>query len=496
MKDLNYYKQKIQEKRKQTSFRDFLMEILSFVPVVFYKYNNLISKFPPWERVQVISIDAFNSSRDRLIEKSNNYNLDESFLKNFQNLFQNIQLPALFHYWITSNCDFSEVAFASQNCYLSNIIIKDCENIFYSFMTRMNCHNIYNSFYTENNSTNIYNCRGTINSYKIFYSSFIKDSTNIYFSSNLTWCQECLFCDDLQNVKYYIRNKALKKEEYVEEKRKILSEKSNFEWWYEKQNKTGKSYNNTNVSWNYILESENVENGYYTTNTKNSRNILFAGSPAWCENFYDAWPAGGNWWTDFYAVAGAWDWSQNLYCCAQIWSSSNMFYCYYMEGCSYCLGCIGLTNKSYCILNKQYSKADWEIVSSQIFESMEQDWTLWEFFPWEINPYYLNDTVAGILWDFSKQEAQKKGYMWRDEEIKVDIPEWVEIIKVSELDDFEWFNTSWEWKINPEILEKVIVDKSGNYYKIVQMEYDFLIKHWLPLPRLHWLDRMKLNFWV
>jgi hypothetical protein len=26
------------------------------------------------------------------------------------------------------------------------------------------------------------------------------------------------------------------------------------------------------------------------------------------------------------------------------------------------------------------------------------------------------------------------------------------------------------------------------------MEYDFLVKHWLPLPRKHWLDRLKWNF--
>ncbi len=48
--------------------------------------------------------------------------------------------------------------------------------------------------------------------------------------------------------------------------------------------------------------------------------------------------------------------------------------------------------------------------------------------------------------------------------------------------------------IDPEILKKVIQDKEGNYYKIVKMEYDFLMKHRLPLPKLHWLDRIKLGF--
>jgi hypothetical protein len=43
-------------------------------------------------------------------------------------------------------------------------------------------------------------------------------------------------------------------------------------------------------------------------------------------------------------------------------------------------------------------------------------------------------------------------------------------------------------------MKKVIVDEKGNYYRIVKMEYDFLMKHALPLPTLHWLDRMKMGF--
>jgi hypothetical protein len=31
-------------------------------------------------------------------------------------------------------------------------------------------------------------------------------------------------------------------------------------------------------------------------------------------------------------------------------------------------------------------------------------------------------------------------------------------------------------------------------YRIIPMEYQFLKKHGLPLPRQHWLDRLKQNF--
>ena len=94
---------------------------------------------------------------------------------------------------------------------------------------------------------------------------------------------------------------------------------------------------------------------------------------------------------------------------------------------------------------------------------------------------------------FTKGEGEAAGYLWRDEPIKVDIPEWLEIVNSSELDRFQGFREE-KWHIDPSILEKGIVDERWNYYRIVKMEYDFLMKHGLPLPTTHWLDRIKMGF--
>lgn len=51
-----------------------------------------------------------------------------------------------------------------------------------------------------------------------------------------------------------------------------------------------------------------------------------------------------------------------------------------------------------------------------------------------------------------------------------------------------------ERHIDSEILKYVIQDEQGNYYRIIPMEYKFLMKYGLPLPRKHWLERMKENF--
>jgi hypothetical protein len=73
------------------------------------------------------------------------------------------------------------------------------------------------------------------------------------------------------------------------------------------------------------------------------------------------------------------------------------------------------------------------------------------------------------------------------------VPEWAEVIEVKDLKNYQRFEND-KRTINPEILKKVIKDEKWNYYRIVKMEYDFLMKYGLPLPELHRLERIKLGF--
>lgn len=147
---------------------------------------------------------------------------------------------------------------------------------------------------------------------------------------------------------------------------------------------------------------------------------------------------------------------------------------------------------------------------------MEMEWTLWEFFSWSLCPFYFNDTSA-ILIDgsFTQEEVEAKWYARRDENLKTDILPWVEVVKSIDLVEYEWRGDSLGWTsqdptatpldddglqnkkqrwINPEILKKVIQDEEWNLYRIIPMEYKFLKKYGLPLPRTHWFERLKQHF--
>lgn len=488
--DIKIWEEKIKEKRKNTDFRVFIKEIASWFPVTFYKNNSLISRYPVNDRIKkVIKNTDYAVERDSFLKYAIDFNW-EDFESKFNELIKNVEQPNTTNYWWIENSDYADVVFNTKNAYLSFQVVYDNENVLYSFCVKYNCRNIFNCVMVRNNCENIFHWVYVINSFNVFYSKNIVDSNNIWFSKNLMWCSECIFCDWLSNMKFCINNKKLPEEEYFKQKNEILKQKKNFTNWY----KNLVSIESIQ-SKSFVLNSSDIEKWimiYWVNVWKNV--ILMWSDNTWSQRIYDSLVWGSGWSTDFYWTSSCWT-AHNLYACESIWMSSNLYYCMNLHHCSFCIWCVWLKNKSYCILNKEYSKEEWYILANKIFEEMEKKWTLGNFFPWNNNPFYFNDTLAYLIDDsFTKEEVTREWYLWRDEETKVDIPTWIEIINNSWLDKFEWFWEDWKWIIEEEILDKAVKDEKWNIYKIVKMEYDFLIKYELPLPTLHWLDRIKMWF--
>ena len=490
MQDLRSREAKIQAKRKETLFRDFVQEITSRYNFNLFRYQGFISRYPEEERNKNIVNDVSVSMNN---DCTGDYTGD--FFKDFYDLYTRSPKANILHYGRNENCEFSDGSYGAKNCYLSFWAGRDVENALYSTFIIHNCTNVLNSFCVTSNCENIFFSKNILESSNIFYSVQIDHSHDIRFSSNVIGCTHCLFCDHLQNQSYCIHNTQLSPQDYQEQKQALLSDKTKFSPRYEELHLRMDNLDVQEATGKGIAYAQHIENGYYVSYARDSRNvILYEGGKTGSYNFYDGIDIGLDS-HDFYATVQAGTNAHDAYCCVFI-GASNAYYCMNVDAsCSYCLGCIGLKNKSFCILNKQYTKDERFALADKIFAQMEKDWTLWAFFPWWMNPFYFNDTAAYLIDDsFTKEEVTKEGYLRRDEEIKVDVPSWAEVIETRELHQYQWFDSHGEWVISSEILKKVIKDEKGNYYRIVPMELDFLQKHGLPLPEIHWLERIKLWF--
>ena len=484
----------IKDKRKQTSFRDYLKEIVSLRTLWFYKNNWLPSIYHDTDRIKwVISHKEFEETRDDLINQWVDYDFQKNFFDNFKSFFRSIKQPPTRLFEECDNANFSDQTVASKNCYLSYVVINSCENVLYSLSVKESSINILNSVLVRDYCENIYFSMGVIKSFKIFYSKYIQNSSDVRFSSNLVWCHECLFCNNLDNQSYYINNQKLEKDEYFKQKEKILSQKDNFMWRLYSLESKWNNISSENVLGDFNIQCQNIKNGYCNYQIKDWKNIILIWWKDSATNIYDCFlntpPQQDYYWT---FSAGYWD---NIYNSYHIKWWSNVYYSVALENSSYCIWCVWLRNKQFCIFNKQYDKEERLKLANQIFAQMNQDGILGKFFPGSISPFYFNDSAAYLIDDsFTKEEVEAQWYLRRDDQIKVDIPEGLETISTDVLPKYQWFDSEWNWRINSEILKKVIIDKKWNSYRIIKMEYDFLVKHWLPLPDIHWLDRIKLWF--
>jgi hypothetical protein len=169
-----------------------------------------------------------------------------------------------------------------------------------------------------------------------------------------------------------------------------------------------------------------------------------------------------------------------FFACMNRVATDNLLYCYMCyNNVHNCFGCIGLKNKQYCILNKQYTKAEYEKLIPQIIEHMTKLGERWEFFPIAISPCGYNETTAQEYYPITQKQAYNAGYKRMDKEYPINIPEWMQLIPANDLpSDIK--------NISDDILQKAIMcEVSWRPFRIIKQELEFYRKHNLPLPHKH-----------
>ena len=362
----------------------------------------------------------------------------------------------------------NEKCLYSRNIRESEIVIDslqiiDCHNC-YDIVASKSCYNVLHSFH-------IIECR---------------DSINIRFC---TWCEYCFGSIGLTNKKYYFFNIPFSKEEYEENIKEFQSFTKN-------EQKRLLEEHFLKFPRRYLNEFEN-EKFYgidYTRNSKEIKQSLFISE---CERLSFCFEQEKS--TDLYDCT-MW-WNNNSFCYEWLaigsWLYNSHFFYYsigvndwfYFHSCFECSNiflCAWLRNKSYCILNKQYTKEEYESLVPRIIEKMMADGEWWEFFPSTLSPFGYNETVAQEYSPLTKAEAISQEFNWSDYEAP--FPKVEKIIPASRLpeDITEIPDDILNWAIECEI--------SWKPFRIIKQELDFYRKHSLSIPKRHpdvrYMDRM------
>jgi len=284
-------------------------------------------------------------------------------------------------------------------------------------------------------------------------------------------------------------NKPVSKEEYQAKKKDILSSydkleevKRQFEE-LKKQSlvKFSHQIKCKNATGDYMYNCHDVVGGYDVEDAKNCRYIADAEGPIDSADLNNS----------YYKPELTLDsmgllQTFNVKHCVYTLYASNCEYSDSLTNCESCFGCVGLRKKKYCILNKEYSKEEYEKLKSEIVESMKKEGVYGDFLPPRLSPFGYNETLAQEYFPITEKEAAERGFNWQKETSGTYGKETVSVSAmpqtIAEVED--------------NITEEILACKDcGKNFRVTRGEFDFYKRLGLPLPRKDFecrhQDRMK-----
>lgn len=402
------------------------------------------------------------------------YSSAEPALRQYSRLHRVLPRVSIFH----KNCENSEYinhSKDSKNCYMCSVAFRS-EGLLYCHWSNDSKDCIDCDHTTK--SELCYQCINCLHCYSCTYSEYCAQCTNCSLCSDCHGCSDCMLSVNLRNKRYCIGNVHYDQQTYNQKKAELLAKP------FSEQMALMK---------NMLLQQPHPScrhvhcedcTGDFMEKCKDTRHSFDVAQLQNCAYCYDgnlgqdcvdahSFGTGSELLYDIHAVTAGYS---NI-CANLCYNCSAVYYCDLCNDCSNCFLCVGLRRKSYCILNRQYTKDEYESLVPTIIERMRQDGEWGEFFPSSMSPFAYNETVAQEYYPLTKDEVLKRGWQWRDQ--KDEIPKVDRIIPAMRLPDS--INA-----IPNDILHWAIeCSETKRPFRIVRQELDFYRTLQLPIPRQH-----------
>ena len=454
--------------------------------------KSIISMFSPEDPYIVYEQAYWRSDAWDPLSYGRDYDFQKPFFEQFRELFIDIPQPNLIQKNVV-NSDYSNYGVNLKNCYFvggSDV----SEDSAYIFSSNIRSHEVFD-LCTASDTERVYDSIGIDKSQGLRFCQDCIACSDSYLLYDCRNCTCCFGCVGLRNKNYHIFNRPYSREDYYAEienlspwkyseliKAREKFNKLKFEFprkfanIVKSENSTGDEIINSRDCI-YCFDTRNdVQNCKYTFrslhNSKDGHDAVVAWNSS--ELFYEVMSIN----------------AQRVIGSALIWGGFDIQYSYNCFDCNNIFGCVGLKNKSYCILNKQLTESEYKTALPKIIEHMkgmpyhdskDRIYTFGDFFPPEFSPFAYNESMAQYYFPKTKEVALSLGMRWREPETK----QYTITLKNSEIpDDINMVDDS--------ILNDAIEcahkgechDHCTTAFRIVSQELQFLRKIKAPLPRL------------
>ncbi|TSC80470.1 MAG: Uncharacterized protein G01um101425_124 [Candidatus Peregrinibacteria bacterium Gr01-1014_25] len=440
----------------------------------------MFSVYPTSVPFPVVPIEEWSGDGWDPLRYGRDVDLFQSFFSQFFALQREVPQPALTA-TRNENCEYCNNLSDNKNCYMvfNTSLAEDC----------MYCENAWGSRdcveCTHTRQSELcYDCTACTRCYALQSSEYCEDCQESTFLSLCRSCKHCFGCVNLRRREYCIFNEQKTRDEYEAflhgfDARSRRQRAEMDQRWRELCLRHPRPHailrQTEDVSGNFILEAKDVHDSFFIQHGENLRH---------CFNLHEGikdcrdYSLFGRRAELIYECATCGIDIQRLAFCYQCRAgSSDLLYCWHCDACEQCFGCVSLNHKKYCILNKQYTKEEYEALMPKLIEQMRQAGEWGEFFPLSRTPHPYNRSQAQRHFPLTKNQALEAGLTWHEEPVSM-----TEAIDSSALPDSL-----------PQTDDSMIVQSalSGRPFKITSQELKRYRQFNVPLPRMTYDERME-----
>ncbi len=408
--------------------------------------------------------------------------LDKPFFPQFKELLNAVPALAILNDdGIASvNCQYTNYFARGKNCYMviNSWKVEDClysvclvgaKNAVDCAVILEGGEHLYHAINVDDSSR----CRYVFNSKGLLDCAYCYDCRN---------CSDCFMSIGLRGKKYCFKNRQCTEEEYE----KILKE-YNLQTWSgaERARKEFEEFilqyprkyanilNSVNCSGDYLVNSKNAKHCYITVRVEDSKYFERGDT---IRSSYDCL-SGGEQELCYDSINP--DNSYRALFTSYCHKDNDVLYSDSCQSSEHLFGCVGLKNVKYCILNKQYSKEEYEEIISKLVEKMKERGEYGEFFPAALSTFCYNESVAQDEYPLSKKQVISMGLRWQDNFTKTEGKETLQEIPddINDVPD----------RITENVLACTVCNRN---YRIVEEELKFYKQNRIPIPRVCFFCRL------
>ena len=440
---------------------------------IFYKRicdfsgKKIISMYDAGTEFPVYNQDEWWSDKWDALNYGQDFDFERPFFEQFGKLLSKVPRISLINK-LPENAEYCNFALGNKNSYL---LFTSWENEDCAYLNRAwNCNNTLDGINVKDCDL-CYEVSDSTNCFKSLYITNCKDCSDSMYSENLINCSYCFGCSNLTNKQYHIGNKPVAKENYQEKVNELLSDKKLLAEFLKNQkdkqfHKDIQGKQNQNCSGNFLsyskdsdfcFDASHLEDCRYCSNITESKNVYDTDNDDHSELVYESIGSEQNYLHLFNDIS---------------WFNKHLLYsslCFHSENS---FGCIGLKNKEFCILNKQYTKEEYNVLLPKIIAHMRNTWEWGEFFPLSLSPFSYNESVAQDFYPLTSESVEQFGGKWKIKDASAQY-HWSRKVLPENIDD-----------VSDDIVKEVLTcDCCEKNYRIIGLELSLYRKLWVSVPK-------------